>query len=60
MGLNQFSMHPASLLTVKQEILRADATRLAPRVARLLASDDPLRVRTMLARLAEPASPGAI
>jgi phosphoenolpyruvate-protein phosphotransferase (PTS system enzyme I) len=60
MGLNQFSMHPASLLTVKQEILRADSTRLGPRVARLLASDDPLRVRAMLARLAPAASPAAI
>ncbi len=52
MGLTDFSMHPASLLRVKQEILRADASRLAPRVSRLLGSDDPLRVRTLLARLA--------
>ncbi|RPH66337.1 MAG: phosphoenolpyruvate--protein phosphotransferase [Burkholderiales bacterium] len=55
MGLTQFSMHPASLLRVKQEILRADASRLAPRVARLLASDDPLRVRALMARLVEEA-----
>ncbi|MCO5106040.1 MAG: phosphoenolpyruvate--protein phosphotransferase [Burkholderiaceae bacterium] len=55
MGLTEFSMHPASLLRVKQEILRADASRLAPRVARLLASDDPLRVRALLARLVEDA-----
>ena len=55
MGLTEFSMHPASLLRVKQEILRADASRLAPRVSRLLASDDPLRVRALLARLVEDA-----
>ena len=55
MGLTQFSMHPASLLRVKQEILRADASRLAPRVTRLLSSDDPLRVRALLARLLEEA-----
>ena len=53
MGLTQFSMHAASLLRVKQEILRADASRLAPRVKRLLACDDPLRVRSLLARLVE-------
>jgi len=53
MGLTEFSMHPASLLRVKQEILRADTSRLAPRVARLLATDDPLRVRALLARLVE-------
>ncbi len=53
MGLRQFSMHTASLLRVKQEVLRADAGRLAPRIARLLACDDPLRVRSMLARLVE-------
>jgi len=53
MGLTEFSMHPASLLRVKQEILRADTSRLAPRVARLVATDDPLRVRALLARLVE-------
>ncbi len=53
MGLREFSMHPASLLRVKQEILRADTSRLAPRVVRLLAADDPLRVRALLARLVE-------
>ncbi len=51
MGLTRFSMHPASLLRVKREILRADASKLGPRVKRLLASDEPLRVRAMLTRL---------
>jgi len=51
MGLAQFSMHPASLLRVKQEILRADASKLAPKVSRLLASDEPARVAAMLAKL---------
>ncbi|MCL4184132.1 MAG: phosphoenolpyruvate--protein phosphotransferase [Burkholderiaceae bacterium] len=53
MGLTQFSMHPASLLRVKQEILDADVSRLSPRVARLLYSDDPVRVRALLARLVD-------
>lgn len=51
MGLRSFSMHPASLLRVKREILGADATWLRSRVSRLLASDDPLRVQRGLARL---------
>ena len=51
MGLRTFSMHPASLLRVKREILRSDAARLRPRVSRLLASEDPERVQQALARL---------
>jgi phosphotransferase system enzyme I (PtsI) len=53
MGLAQFSMHPASLLPVKREILLADAASLRQKVARLLASDDPARVQAILARLRE-------
>jgi len=56
MGLQEFSMHPASLLTVKREILLADASQLAPRVARLLNTDEPQRVHSALQRLrADPA-----
>ena len=51
MGLTQFSMHEASLLRVKQEILLSDVSKLSPKVARLLASDDPTRVRSLLMRL---------
>lgn len=51
LGLREFSMHPGSLLRVKSEILRADAAKLAPRVARLMNTDDPQRVRAQLARL---------
>ncbi len=53
MGLRSFSMHPASLLRVKREILRCDAGRLRARVARLLAADDPVKVRSGLDRLRE-------
>jgi phosphotransferase system enzyme I (PtsI) len=53
MGLRAFSMHPASLLRVKREILRCDAERLRARVARLLATDDPARVQAGLERLRE-------
>lgn len=51
MGLRTFSMHPASLLRVKREILRCDAARLRPRVRRLMNADDPERIRLGLRRL---------
>jgi len=51
MGLRSFSMHPASLLRVKREILRCDASKLRARVARLLNADDPVRVQGALERL---------
>jgi phosphotransferase system enzyme I (PtsI) len=53
MGLRVFSMHPASLLRIKREILRCDAGRLRTRVSRLLAADDPARVQAGLERLRE-------
>ena len=53
MGLRAFSMHPASLLRVKREILRCDAERLRARVSRLLATDDTVRMRSGLERLRE-------
>jgi len=51
MGLREFSMPPASLLPVKQEILRSDVSRLRARVARLINTDDPVRMQGALARL---------
>jgi phosphoenolpyruvate-protein phosphotransferase (PTS system enzyme I) len=53
MGLRSFSMHPASLLRVKREILRCDAARLRTRVSRLLGADDPVKVQAGLRRLRE-------
>jgi len=44
-------MHPASLLLVKREILLADVAQLSHKVARLLNTDDPVRVQAGLARL---------
>jgi phosphotransferase system enzyme I (PtsI) len=41
LGLRSFSMHPAQILAVKQEILRSDTTRLAPWAQRVLASETP-------------------
>jgi phosphotransferase system enzyme I (PtsI) len=42
MGLRSFSMHPAQILAVKQEVLRADTTKLAPWAAQLIAEDEPM------------------
>ena len=52
MGLTEFSMHPASLLRVKREILSADVSNLAPRVAGLMRAADPERVKALIAGLA--------
>ncbi|MDF2463560.1 MAG: ptsP [Ramlibacter sp.] len=41
LGLRSFSMHPAQILAVKQEVLRADTVRLAPWARQLLDAEDP-------------------
>jgi phosphotransferase system enzyme I (PtsI) len=41
MGLRSFSMHPAQILAVKQEVLRADAGKLAAWTERVMTSDEP-------------------
>ncbi|MES2363948.1 MAG: phosphoenolpyruvate--protein phosphotransferase [Pseudomonadota bacterium] len=41
MGLRSFSMHPSQILAVKQQILRADAGKLQPWAAQVLASEEP-------------------
>ena len=51
MGLRQFSMHPSKILEVKQQVLRADLTELAPRVQRILKMDEPARLREAVERL---------
>jgi phosphotransferase system enzyme I (PtsI) len=40
-GLRSFSMHPAQILAVKQEILRADASRLEPWARQVVEAEDP-------------------
>jgi phosphoenolpyruvate-protein phosphotransferase (PTS system enzyme I) len=41
LGLRSFSMHPSQILAVKQEILRADASRLSPWAQTVLAAEEP-------------------
>ncbi len=51
MGLRQFSMHPSQILEVKQQIMMADATQLAVRVARILKLDEPDRISEQMEKL---------
>ena len=41
LGLRSFSMHPAQILAIKQEILRSDAAKLKPWAEAVLASETP-------------------
>ncbi len=41
LGLRSFSMHPAQILAVKQEVLRADAARLRQWAEGVVADEDP-------------------
>jgi phosphotransferase system enzyme I (PtsI) len=43
LGLRSFSMHPAQILSVKQEVLRADTKRLEPWAQQVVDSEDPGR-----------------
>ncbi len=56
MGLRSMSMHPSQIPAVKQRVLRADSTRLAPAVAEVLASEDPAETwRSAIARMSQRA-----
>ncbi|QJD91271.1 phosphoenolpyruvate--protein phosphotransferase [Duganella dendranthematis] len=41
MGLREFSMHPAQLLSVKQEILNSDLARILPQTRKIMRSMEP-------------------
>lgn len=51
MGLREFSMHPAQLLQVKQQVVMADVGELTAKVARILRCDEPERIRELVERL---------
>jgi len=50
-GLREFSMHPANLLTVKQQVLKSDLGDLAQLANRILRADDPEKARQLLEKL---------
>ncbi|MNV94591.1 hypothetical protein D3C71_1894030 [compost metagenome] len=41
LGLRSFSMHPAQILAVKQEILRSNAAQLSAWAQQVVQADDP-------------------
>ncbi len=44
LGLRSFSMHPAQILAVKQEVLRADTRRLREWASEVVASEEPAKL----------------
>ena len=51
MGLREFSMHPAQLLEVKQQVMMADTKQLTARVARILKLDEPEKISEQMEKL---------
>jgi len=51
LGLRQFSMHPAQLLAVKQQVLRSSIPEVEALAQRILRSEEADRTRGLLARL---------
>lgn len=51
MGLRRFSMHPASVLAVKQIVRETHLDTIAPTVARMLRSEDPDKIADLLQQL---------
>ncbi len=52
LGLREFSMHPAQLLAVKQEILNSDLTLLEPAARKVLKVYEPTAITEAVERLA--------
>ena len=51
LGLRQFSMHPANLLSVKQVVLKSDLAEVAQIARRMLRVQDPDRLYALLDKL---------
>ncbi len=50
-GLRQFSMHPAQLLSTKQRVLTTSLPEIAPLVQKIMRADDPMKIRDLLDRM---------
>ena len=50
-GLRQFSMHPANLLAIKQQVLKSDLGDLARLANGILRADDPEKAKRLLEKL---------
>lgn len=51
MGLRKFSLHPAQLLEIKQQILKSDTSSLQTAISRILRYDDSARIREHLVKI---------
>ncbi len=51
LGLRGFSMHPAHILAVKQQVLRSQTDNLEPMATRLLRLGDPDKIQGLLAKI---------
>ena len=51
LGLRQFSMHPASLLEVKQQVLKSNLRDIVPQAARMLRATDAGKLHALLRKL---------
>jgi len=50
-GLRQFSMHPAHLLSVKQQVLRTDLGEVTHLAARMLKTEEPEKLQALLDKM---------
>ncbi len=50
-GLRNFSMHPTQLLAIKERVLKTDLAQTRTLAQRVLRSDDPGRIRDLIAKL---------
>ncbi|MEY5002235.1 MAG: phosphoenolpyruvate--protein phosphotransferase [Pseudomonadota bacterium] len=53
MGLREFSMHPAQLLSVKQEILNSDLSLLEPAAKKVLKACEPAAIAEAMEKLSQ-------
>jgi phosphotransferase system enzyme I (PtsI) len=51
MGLREFSMHPAQILAVKNEILNSDLTTLVPRTRKIMKIFEPVQINDAVEQL---------
>ncbi len=51
LGLQQFSMYPAQLLTVKNQILKSHLPDIIPLVQKIIKADNPEKMHALLAKL---------
>ncbi len=51
MGLLEFSMHPAQLLAVKQEVLNSDLDDLMPQTKKILRNTEPSAIAAAVSQM---------